>query len=159
MDITFILLGFLFLIVGFIGTFAPVIPGPPLAWVGLLLAYFSSYTDYSVMTLIITGTLAVTVAILDNFLPVLMTKKTNGSKAATRGATLGLIIGFFTGPWGIILGPFIGAFVGEMIHDSSDTKNALHVAWGAFLGFLFGTGLKMITVLAFFWILLLNMIK
>jgi len=159
MDLTFLIIGIVLLLVGLAGTVIPVLPGAPLAWGGLLVAFFSSYTDYSIICLIVTGVFAVLVSIMDNIFPVLMTKKTNGSPAATRGATVGLIIGFFTGPWGIILGPFIGALIGEMIHNPNDFSNALKVAWGAFLGFLFGTGIKIITVLAFIWILIINLVK
>ena len=159
MDILFIILAVILLVVGFLGTFVPVLPGAPLAWVGLLLAYFSSYTTISLVTLIVTCVLAILVSVLDNIFPILLTKKFDGSKASTRGATVGLIVGFFTGPWGIILGPFIGAFIGELIHNSEDTKKALSVAWGAFLGFLLGTGAKMIVVLAFIWIFILGIVK
>lgn len=134
----------LLLVIGFLGTFVPVLPGAPLAWAGLLLAYFSSYNTISLALLIACGIVAVVVSVLDNIFPVMMTKKTGGSKAGTIGATLGLIVGFFVGPLGIIAGPFVGAFIGEIIHNSNDTGRALKAAWGAFLGFLLGTGLKMI---------------
>ena len=42
------------LAVGFLGTFIPVLPGAPLAWVGLLLCYFSSYNELSLVWLIVT---------------------------------------------------------------------------------------------------------
>ena len=96
----------LLLLLGFLGTFVPVLPGAPLAWAGLLAAYFSEYTDISILCLIITAVIAVVVSVVDNIFPIAMTKKFGGSKYATTGATIGLIIGFFTGPWGIILGPF-----------------------------------------------------
>jgi uncharacterized protein YqgC (DUF456 family) len=35
------------LLLGFLGTFVPVLPGAPLAWAGLLAAYFSEYNDIS----------------------------------------------------------------------------------------------------------------
>ena len=140
------------LFVGFIGTFVPVLPGAPLAWGGLLAAFFSEYCEISIKALIISGIFAVLVSVLDNFLPVAMTKKFGGSKAATTGATIGLIIGFFIGAAGILLGPLIGAFIGEFIHNrgkkiEGDGKAAL----GAFVGFLLGTGIKMICVLCFIW--------
>lgn len=138
------------LFVGFIGTFVPVIPGAPLAWGGLLAAFFSDYCEITITALIISGVFAVIVSVLDNILPVAMTKKFGGSKAATTGATIGLIAGFFIGPVGILLGPLIGAFIGELIHNrgkkiAGDGKAAL----GAFVGFLTGTGIKMICVLCF----------
>ena len=140
------------LIIGFLGTFVPVIPGAPLAWVGLLLIYFSSINEISLVCLIITGGVAILVSVLDNLMPVLMTDKLGGSKAATLGSTIGLIIGLFVGPAGIIAGPFLGALVGELIHSRGNFGDSVKSAWGAFLGFLLGTGIKMIAVGFFIWI-------
>ena len=147
------------LLLGFLGTFVPVLPGAPLAWAGLLAAYFSEYNDISILCLVITAVIAVVVSVVDNIFPVAMTKKFGGSKYATTGATIGLIIGFFTGPWGIILGPFFGALVGEWINKEGREEGVLKAAFGAFMGFLLGTGLKMITVLAFIWIFVISFFK
>ena len=147
------------LIVGFFGTFVPVLPGAPLAWAGLLAAHFSVYNSISILCLIITGVIAVIVSVLDNIFPVTMTKKFGGSKYATTGATIGLIIGFFTGPWGIILGPFCGALVGELINKEGRNEGVFKAAFGAFMGFLLGTGLKMITVLGFIWIFVISFFR
>ena len=147
------------LFVGFLGTFVPVLPGAPFAWAGLLAAYFSEYTDISLLCLIITAVIAVVVSIVDNIFPVTMTKKFGGSKYATTGATVGLIVGFFTGPWGIILGPFFGALIGEFINKEGRNEGVFKAAFGAFMGFLLGTGLKMITVLAFIWIFVFSFFR
>lgn len=147
------------LLVGFIGTFVPVLPGAPLAWCGLFAAYFSDYCDISIPALIITGFIAILVSVLDNFLPVLMTKKFGGSKAATTGSTIGLIIGFFVGPLGVIFGPFLGALIGEMIHNEGKTEGTFKAAFGAFIGFLTGTGLKMICVLCFIWYFIIQFFR
>ena len=147
------------LVVGFIGTFVPVLPGAPLAWAGLLAAYFSQYNSISILCLVITGVVAVVVSVVDNFFPVTMTKKFGGSKYATTGATVGLIVGFFTGPWGIILGPFFGALIGEWINKEGRSEGVFKAAFGAFMGFLMGTGLKMITVLAFIWIFVISFFR
>ncbi len=158
-DLILVILAGILLVVGFIGTFVPVLPGAPLAWVGLLLSFFSDYTEISILTLVITAIVAVLVSILDNIFPVLMTKKSGGSKAATTGSTIGLIFGLFAGPVGIIIGPFIGALIGELIHSSGDFKTSLKSAWGAFLGFLLGTGIKMASVAAFIIIFIGAIIK
>ena len=147
------------LLVGFLGTFVPVLPGAPLAWAGLLAAYFSDYNDISLVCLIITGVIAVFVSVIDNIFPVTMTKKFGGSKYATTGATIGLIVGFFTGPWGIILGPFFGALIGEWINKEGHEDGVFKAAFGAFMGFLLGTGLKMITVLGFIWIFVISFFR
>lgn len=142
--------------IGFLGTFVPILPGAPLAWAGLLLAYFSDYNEISLFILIISGIVAIAVSIVDNIFPITMTKKTGGSKAATTGSTIGLIVGLFVGPVGIILGPFCGALVGELLENNGEFKPALKVAWGAFLGFLLGTGIKMAAVVWFIWVYVLS---
>ena len=147
------------LLLGFLGTFVPVLPGAPLAWAGLLAAYFSEYTDISILCLIITAVIAVIVSVVDNIFPVAMTKKFGGSKYATTGATVGLIVGFFTGPWGIILGPFFGALIGEFINKEGRKEGVFKAAFGAFMGFLLGTGLKMITVLGFIWVFVISFFR
>lgn len=150
----FAILAGLLLLVGLIGTVLPVLPGPPIAWAGLLAAHFSSYSQIEIWILIATGIAAVFVTVIDNIFPSVMTKKAGGSKAATLGCTIGLIVSFFLGPIFILIAPFAGAFIGEMIHDSSDAKRALKAAFGAFKGFLLGTGLKIICVMCFIWLFL-----
>ena len=150
----FAILAGVLLLIGLIGTVLPVLPGPPIAWAGLLAAHFSSYSQIEIWILIATGIAAVFVTVIDNIFPSVMTKKAGGSKAATLGCTIGLIVSFFLGPIFILIAPFAGAFIGEMIHDSSDAKRALKAAFGAFKGFLLGTGLKIICVMCFIWLFL-----
>lgn len=158
-DLIFLVVGILFLIVGLIGTVVPVLPGAPLAWAGLLLTYFSRYTNMSILALVLTGILALFVSIADNVFPSVMTKKSGGSRAGTIGSVVGLILGFFVGPVGVILGPFAGALVGELIHDNSDFDRALKAAFGAFKGFLLGTGLKIVSVIICIWVLIFSLMN
>lgn len=157
-DIILVIISSSLLIIGLIGTVAPVIPGAPLAWAGLLLAHWCSFSQIKIWILVLTGILAVAVSILDNILPAMFTKKSGGSKAGTVGSVVGLVAGFFLTPIFIILGPFLGALIGELIHDSSDFKKALNAAVGTFKGFLAGTGIKMITVFIFIWIFIFSII-
>ena len=151
-DLLFTILAGILLAIGFFGTFIPVLPGAPLAWGGLLLCYFSSYNEISIFCLIISAIVAILVSILDNFAPVLMTKNFGGSKKAITGSTIGLIVGFFVGPIGIIAGPFFGALIGELINNQGNWDGVFKAALGAFIGFLIGTGIKMICVVAFIFI-------
>ncbi|MBR2106347.1 MAG: DUF456 family protein, partial [Treponema sp.] len=66
-DLLFTILAGILLVVGFLGTFVPVLPGAPLAWGGLLLCYFSSYNEISIFCLVSTAVFAILVSILDNF--------------------------------------------------------------------------------------------
>lgn len=151
-NILLLILGIIAIILGIIGCLVPVLPGPPLSFVGLLLLHFSRFSHFqnipagqeqiTTSSLIIFGSVAVVVSILDYLVPVWGTKKFGGSKYGTRGATVGLIIGLFLGPVGIIVGPLIGSFVGEMIFRD-DLKYALKAGFGSLIGFLTGIGLKL----------------
>ena len=60
-DIVFSILAGVLLVLGFLGTFVPILPGAPLAWAGLVLAYLSSYNDISSSYLIVTAIVAIVV--------------------------------------------------------------------------------------------------
>lgn len=141
-DYLLLILGIVLMILGIIGCLAPVLPGPPLSFLGLLALHFTRFGHFNSSVLILFGVIAIVVTILDYIVPVWGTKKFGGSKYGTRGATIGLIVGFFVGPLGIILGSLIGAFVGEMIFRD-DIKYALKAGFGSLLGFLTGIGLKL----------------
>jgi uncharacterized protein YqgC (DUF456 family) len=130
------------MILGIIGCLVPVLPGPPLSFLGLILLHFSRFGNFPRSTLITLGAIAVVVTVLDYIVPLWGTKRFGGSKYGTRGATVGLIIGLFLGPMGIIIGPMVGAFVGEMIFKD-DLKYAARAGFGSLLGFLTGIGLKL----------------
>jgi uncharacterized protein YqgC (DUF456 family) len=149
MDIVLIVIGFIFVIFGVVGAILPVLPGPILGWVGLLLLQLSDKTPFDSTFIIITFLVSILITFLDYIIPAIGTKKYGGTKYGMYGSLLGLIIGLFLGPAGIILGPFFGAFIGEYLLDSSNTNKALRAAYGSFIGFLFSTGLKLIVSLAF----------
>ncbi len=153
MDYLLLTVAILFIILGVIGCLAPVLPGPPLSYLGLVLVHFTRFADISTNLFIILGIIVVVVSILDYVVPIWGTRKFGGSKYGARGATVGLIIGLFLGPVGIIIGPFVGAFVGELIFKD-DVKYALKAGFGSLLGFLTGVGLKLATslVITFYFI-------
>lgn len=157
MDVGLIVVAVLCLLVGTAGVFVPVLPGVPLAWAGLLSAFFSRYSELSVAALVFTGIVAVFVSVADNILPSVMTKKSGGSKYGSVGSMVGLVAGFFLGPFGIIFGPFAGALIGEMIYDSSDKKRVFFAALGTFKGFLAGIGLKFLACAVFIWIFIFSL--
>jgi uncharacterized protein YqgC (DUF456 family) len=145
MDILLLLLGLFFIILGIIGSFIPVLPGPITSWVGLLLIHFTNAISFNWTFILTTFTIALFVYILDYIIPALGTKKFGGSKYGIIGTTIGLIVGLiFLGPFGIIIGPFIGALTGELIYDNQNSNRALKAAFGSLIGFLFSTGLKFI---------------
>jgi len=144
MDWFLVILGGLLMVVGLIGAVVPVLPGPPISYVGLLLLHFTKWADFSSNFLIVMAVVAVVVTAIDYFVPMWGTKKFGGSKAGVRGSTIGLIIGvFFFPPFGIIIGPFLGALIAELMLNSDDFNKALRSGLGSLVGFLMGTGLKL----------------
>jgi uncharacterized protein YqgC (DUF456 family) len=153
MDIFLLILGFLFILLGIIGSFLPVLPGPITSWIGLLLIHFTSVILIDWTFLGITLAISIFVWGIDYVIPSWGTKKFGGSKFGVRGSMIGLIIGLvFFGPLGIILGPFLGALIGEVIFDSNNFSRALKAAFGSFVGFLLSTGLKLGVSLVFVYL-------
>ena len=144
-DIVLIVVASLLLLVGLIGCIIPGLPGTPLAWGGLLCAYFCRASHISLTTVIVCAVVCLAAEIINNFVPSVFTKKAGGSKLGSWGATIGVFAGLLTGnPIGILLGPFVGALIGELMHDNSNFKKALKAACFSFLGFITGTGLRLI---------------
>lgn len=147
MDVAIIVFAILLILIGIVGSILPALPGPPLAYVSLILLLFHSNqaAHPSVTVLVSYGVAVAVITALDFFLPVWATKKFGGSKAGERGSIVGLILSFFipiAGPFTIIIGPFIGAFVGELM-AGNDQKLALNSAFGSFLGFIAGAFAKL----------------
>lgn len=130
------------MLTGIVGCLVPVLPGPPLSYLGLVIIHFTRFADVNQKLFIILGIIAVVVTVLDYIVPIWGTRHFGGSKYGARGATVGLIIGLFLGPAGIIIGPFLGAFVGELIFKD-DVRYALRAGFGSLLGFMTGVGLKL----------------
>lgn len=156
-----LVLAFALLLVGLVGSFLPILPGPPIAWGGVLAAFFCGRFTISTLTLAVTAAVTVAVTVADYVLPPMFTKKGGGTKMGSLGATVGLVVGIFIPIpiLALIFCPFFGAFLFEMLADPGDTKKAFDSAWGAFKGFLAGTGVKAIVCVAFAWILVLNLLK
>ena len=144
MDIVIICVVAFILLLGIIGCFIPIIPGPPISYGGLLVFhFFSSYTiDENSLWFMAFVVIAVTV--FDLWVQIYGVKKFGGTKKAVNGSIIGLIIGiFFFPPFGIIIGPFLGAFIGARMEENSDVNKAIKIALGALSGFLAGTMLKL----------------
>jgi uncharacterized protein YqgC (DUF456 family) len=154
MDWLFITIGCILILLGFLGAILPVLPGPPLSFIALVLLQFTESPPFSLNFLIVMGLIMVAVTLLDYIVPVIGTKRFGGSKQGVRGSTIGLIVGVIVlpvfgivlGPFGllgIILGPFIGAYIGERM-AGKDSDTALRAAVGSFIGFLAGTFMKLV---------------
>lgn len=165
MDWILIVSGSILILLGLIGCLLPILPGPPLSWVGLLLVYFTDMNDVTLRAVVMLGVLALIVQILDYIVPAWGTKKFGGTKYGTWGSILGLIAGLFflpaVGPFGIITilaGPFLGALIGEKI-GGQDNDHATRAAFGSFIGFLTGTLMKLVTSGIITWFFIAGFLK
>lgn len=142
MDTLLILLGILCLLAGLAGCVVPMLPGPPIAYVALLLVHFTERAQFTYTQLIIWLAVVIGVQILDYFIPMMGTRKFGGTRWGTWGCLIGTFAGlFFFPPWGIIIGPFAGAVIGELL-GGKETNHAIKAGIGAVIGFLLGTILK-----------------
>ena len=151
MDFLIISLGLVFIILGIIGSFLPIIPGPITGWVGLLILHQTLELDGNFF-LTITLVISILVFLIDYTIPALGAKKFGGTKWGMWGSTIGLVIGLlFLGPLGVLIGAFFGAFLGELIAKPEKSETALKAALGAFIGFLSGAFLKFSVSLVFLY--------
>lgn len=149
MDQLLIIFASVLMLLGLIGSFLPVLPGPLTSWAGLLILYFNPNIDLSNTTIIVTLIIAVLIWVLDYIIPAMGTKRFGGTKAGMIGTTIGLILGILSPiPGGIILGPFIGAFVGELLNNAT-IKTALRAAFGSLLGFLTSAFIKLMVSIVY----------
>jgi uncharacterized protein YqgC (DUF456 family) len=157
MELAIIIIGIILIIIGFIGSILPALPGPPLAFGGLLLLLLNKpvkleMAENNYVWLIILGIVTIFITVVDYYMPIWGTKKFGGTKAGARGSTIGLIVAviltFYTAGIAAILilaGPFVGAYLGEK--QSGQSKEvALKSAKGSFLGFIAGTFMKVVMV-------------
>lgn len=150
MDVLLIVIAVLLLVAGIAGCVLPVLPGPPLGYVGLLLLHLTDKVDFSTSLLLIWLAIVVVLQVLDYVTPMLGSKYGGGTEFGNRGSLAGTILGLFFLPWGIIVGPFLGAVAGELL-GGSDLHHALKSGVGSLIGFLLGTILKVIICFYFLY--------
>lgn len=145
MEIILLILSIVCFIAGLAGCILPIIPGPPLSFLGMLLMHWSGYAHFNTTELIVWAIIAIVVSVIDFLLTPWMTKRYGGSNGGSWGAVVGLVAGmFFPWPVGPLLGPFMGALIGEIIIGRQSPPHATRAAWGSFLSFFAGTGIKLL---------------
>lgn len=160
-----ITLGVILLLIAYLGSLLPALPGVPFAAAAVLLLHFTfvKYPWYIIAIIIL---LTIIISFIDYVAPIWGTKKYGGSPIGIRGSTLGLILGalisFMSGGLGIIAlfaGPFLGAYIAERYFAKADKKAALRSAWGSLAGFVAGTIGKFAVVTVFLVIYIIGLIR
>ncbi len=134
----------MFALVGLAGCILPVIPGPLVSYLALLiLSLAQNWEPFSTVFLLVMAVAAVGMTVLDYFVSLAGAKKYGATKFGLWGSVIGMLIGlFFFPPLGILIGALMGAMAGELM-VGKDTMEALKVGWGVFVGNLVGTALKL----------------
>ena len=153
MSVVLFILAIIFGIVGIIGSIVPGLPGPPISWVGLLMAFFSrriaeSGNELSLAFLLVWLVITIIVTVLDYVIPSRFTRMAGGSKAGSWGAMIGLLAGIVFTAFGMIAGCFLGALAGELLFCRKEFNLSCKSALGAFAGVMAGTGIKLIAAVA-----------
>ena len=115
LDVILIIISALCMIAGLAGCVLPFLPGPPIAYLGLVFLHFTDKVHYTPTQLIIWLLIVAVVQVLDYFTPMLGSKYSGGSKWGNWGCIIGTLVGLLFLPWGVILGPFLGAVIGELL--------------------------------------------
>ena len=154
-EIVVTLISFIFILLGLAGSILPVLPGPPLSFIGLfLLALVNRFsTPLTPTFIILMGLLTVAVVTVDYIIPVLGAKRYGSSKWGLWGSVAGMVVGIFFSPFGMLLGGFIGAVMAEwLVHR--ETGKALRAGWGVAMGTLLGTVFKFVisAVMAYYFV-------
>lgn len=145
-----IVLGIFLHVAGLVGAFLPILPGPPLSWLGLICVFLIQGIPFQWGWLMGTFVVTAAITVLDFVLPAMGAKKCGGSKAGVWGSVMGMILGLIIfPPFGIFVGAFLGAFVSELFISKTSINQASHIAWGALIGFITSSMMKFLVSFAF----------
>lgn len=158
LDVILIIISTLCMIAGLAGCVLPFLPGPPIAYLGLVFLHFTDKVHYTPTQLIIWLLIVAVVQVLDYFTPMLGSKYSGGSKWGNWGCIIGTLVGLLFLPWGVILGPFLGAVIGELL-GNKEFSQALKSGVGSLIGFILGTLLKFVVCGYFCYQFILGFIK
>lgn len=144
-DYILIILSFALAVIGIVGAIVPVIPAALVSYAAVVVYFFTEGDAIGVGALVVWGVVTLIASAIDAFIPPLITKSMGGSRSATRGSFIGTVVGAFVfPPFGMIVGAFAGALLGEMITSGKLEQKEFLIALGSFLGFILGTGIKLI---------------
>ncbi len=155
LNIILIVAGVVLQLLGLAGCVLPVLAGPPLNFLGLILLGLARGWDIFKLNLwLVLAGLTVLTMILDYVLPVAGARKYGSTRWGTRGAFLGMLLGIFLfPPLGLIFGAFLGAVGGELLAGKKD-REALRSGWGVFVGYFISMLLRLIAsgLMTFFFV-------
>ncbi len=132
------------LILGFIGTLVPFLPGH-------LILFFAAVAHRLMLgaesgvewwTFVVLGVLLTISQILEFMSGAVGTRWFGGSKWGATGALAGGVVGLFFMPFGLILGPLVGSMLFELMFAKKKVKPATVSGVGSVLGTVAGLIIK-----------------
>lgn len=161
MSLALTLVGLLLLAASFVGCVLPVLPGPLLAYGGLLLLLATDRAP-SAASLCAATALVAAACLLDYAVPALSAKRFKCTRAGVAGSLVGSLLGVCAGVAAspfltilggalvglalLVLGPFLGTLVGELLAGRT-LREAGAGGLGTLVGFVVATGLKLLVCL------------
>ncbi|MED5355081.1 MAG: DUF456 domain-containing protein [Bacteroidota bacterium] len=159
MDLFLIIISSLLIILGMVGSFMPIIPGPLTSWFGLFIFNLIPTVEIDNTILVITFIISIIIFILDNLIPIYGSKYFGATKYGIIGASIGLVVGILSPiPFGILIGPIFGALIGELMFNN-DLKKSIKSSIGVLIGFLASSLIKFVTCIAYLMIYLIQFWK
>ena len=157
MDLLLIIISAVLIVLGIIGSFMPILPGPLTSWFGLFILNLISSVEIDSALLIITFIIAITIFILDSLIPIYGSKYFGATKYGIIGASIGLVIGIITPiPFGILIGPILGALIGELLFNN-DLKKSIKSSIGVLIGFVASSFIKFVTSIVYLMIYIIQL--
>jgi uncharacterized protein len=143
------MIGYVAIVVGFLGVIVPILPGPPLIFLGAWLwAWGNGFVKIGWPTLVVLGVLAAVSMALNFVLTTTVSRRAGVSWRAIGGALVGALVGGIVLSALPVIGTFVGAILGAVIgmwiveyyvrQDSQAASNAVRA-------YLSGTTISMIT--------------
>jgi hypothetical protein len=154
---TFILvgLGLLMALFGLAACVLPVVPGPPISYLSLLLlSWARDWKPFGTTFLVVMAAATALALLLDYIVPAAGARRYGASKFGVWGSILGMLVGLFVfPPFGLFVGGFVGALAGEL-YAGKDGDGAMRAGVGVLVGTLIGVGIKMglCGVMIFFYV-------
>jgi hypothetical protein len=131
-----LLLAFLVMGLGLIGTLIPALPGLSLVWVAMAgYGWVEGFRHLTWSFLLSALGVVILAQVAEQYARAWGAKRFGAGRAGAWGAVIGSILGLFFMPVGLLLGPFLGALVAELM-VGRPTHEALRAGWGGLVGVL-----------------------
>ena len=133
------------MLVGLVGAVAPLIPGPPIVWLGALYyAWQTQFNEVGVVSLVVLGALGIAGGTSDLWVAYLGARRGGASGWATLASFVGGIAGFFIlNVPGMLIGSFGGVVLAEYLRHR-DWRRMLRAGGGYLVGWLLSTVVEVV---------------